>query len=212
MRTDVTRRVCVIYTGLPDKASTSSHCGTSSRLCASQNNARVDIEMAGTHSVAIRERVASDIPVLSQQLANAQPVTNYPVERALDLTSFLQPSDAFITWTALLDGRIVGHALINPPAEDSLPLVSLPNDDREPVSLGRLFVDLDAQGKGVGKALMDKAEEWARDNGKRLTLGVIDVHRDATKMYERRGWKKGGEKIYTIMGKPWRMLMYTSPV
>lgn len=167
--------------------------------------------MIATRGVEIRERIPSDLPILSRQLAHAQPITNYPVERALDLTSFLQPSDAFIAWTALLDGQIVGHALINPPAEDSIPLVSLPNDNRQPVSLGRLFVDLDAQGKGVGKALMDKAEQWARDKGKRLTLGVIDVHKDATKMYERRGWQKGGEKTYNIMGKPWKMLMYTSP-
>jgi ribosomal protein S18 acetylase RimI-like enzyme len=46
-----------------------------------------------------------------------------------------------------------------------------------------------AEGKGVGRALMDHAESWARARGHRsITLSVFEGNRRAQKLYERAGY------------------------
>jgi ribosomal protein S18 acetylase RimI-like enzyme len=46
-----------------------------------------------------------------------------------------------------------------------------------------------AEGQGVGRALMDYAEGWARDRGhKTITLSVFEGNRRAQALYERAGY------------------------
>ena len=45
-------------------------------------------------------------------------------------------------------------------------------------------------GAGVGRALLDAAEEWGRSNGfRRLTLAVFTDNRRAKEFYARGGWQ-----------------------
>jgi ribosomal protein S18 acetylase RimI-like enzyme len=47
-----------------------------------------------------------------------------------------------------------------------------------------------AEGHGVGRALMEHAESWARDHGHdRLTLSVFEGNRRAQALYERAGYR-----------------------
>lgn len=47
-----------------------------------------------------------------------------------------------------------------------------------------------AEGRGVGRALMDYAERWARERGhRRLTLSVFERNRRAQTLYERAGFQ-----------------------
>ena len=47
-----------------------------------------------------------------------------------------------------------------------------------------------AEGRGVGRALMDYAEQWARERGHtRLTLSVFESNRRAQQLYERAGFQ-----------------------
>jgi ribosomal protein S18 acetylase RimI-like enzyme len=53
-----------------------------------------------------------------------------------------------------------------------------------------IAVTRDAEGRGVGRALMDYAEQWARERGHtRLTLSVFDSNRRAQALYERAGFQ-----------------------
>ncbi len=53
-----------------------------------------------------------------------------------------------------------------------------------------LVVEPAAQGQGVGRRLMDAAEEWARNRGyRRVTLNVFAQNDRARQMYERFGYE-----------------------
>ena len=55
--------------------------------------------------------------------------------------------------------------------------------------LGIIIVGDGAEGQGVGKALLDACEDWARARGHRfVTLNVFDRNARARRFYERSGW------------------------
>jgi GNAT superfamily N-acetyltransferase len=55
--------------------------------------------------------------------------------------------------------------------------------------LGMIAVAADSEGHGVGRALMDAAEAWARAQGyARLTLNVFEGNTRARRAYERAGF------------------------
>jgi len=55
--------------------------------------------------------------------------------------------------------------------------------------IGMLVVTEEAEGKGVGGALMRAAEAWAREHGyRRLTLNVFEANRTARAVYEHLGY------------------------
>lgn len=61
--------------------------------------------------------------------------------------------------------------------------------------LSIIIVEGDAEGRGVGKALLDAAEAWARDRGHRfITLNVFDGNQRARAFYERNGWRPDAVK------------------
>jgi GNAT superfamily N-acetyltransferase len=56
--------------------------------------------------------------------------------------------------------------------------------------IGILVVTREAEGRGVGAALMRGAEEWARSRGHaKLTLNVFDGNRRARTLYEHFGFR-----------------------
>lgn len=62
-------------------------------------------------------------------------------------------------------------------------------DRREHAHLGILAVAREAEGLGVGSALVAAAEEWTRRRGlAKLTLNVFDRNARARALYERRGF------------------------
>jgi ribosomal protein S18 acetylase RimI-like enzyme len=49
----------------------------------------------------------------------------------------------------------------------------------------------EAEGKGVGKALLAKGDEWARERGARwITLNVFESNKHAQRVYEKAGYQK----------------------
>lgn len=56
-----------------------------------------------------------------------------------------------------------------------------------------LIIAADGEGRGIGRALMEKAEDWARSQGfRRLTLNVFAQNVRARELYQRLGY---GEDI-----------------
>jgi GNAT superfamily N-acetyltransferase len=68
--------------------------------------------------------------------------------------------------------------------------------------VGILAVTEEAEGKGVGGALLRAAESWARDRGYRtLTLNVFGGNRHARDVYEHLGFVQDTIKYVKVLGE-----------
>jgi ribosomal protein S18 acetylase RimI-like enzyme len=91
---------------------------------------------------------------------------------------------------AELDGTPAGCAFL-------VTLVDYFNE-RPHAHLSVLAVAKDAEGRGVGSALLDRSVEWAKQRGSdRLTLSALVTNRRARALYERKGF--GGEYIRYVL-------------
>lgn len=71
-------------------------------------------------------------------------------------------------------------------------------NERPHAHLSVLAVTKEAEGKGVGSALLAACEEWARGRGSdRLTLSALVTNARARALYERKGY--GGEYIRYVL-------------
>ena len=96
-----------------------------------------------------------------------------------DAVSRPDPGDAVVV--AELDGQPAGAALF----EEKTDYFTGERHGH----LGIIIVGDHAEGQGVGKALLDACEAWARERGHRfVTLNVFDRNQRARRFYERNGW------------------------
>ena len=103
---------------------------------------------------------------------------------------FQAPKADEALFVAELDGRQAGCAYL-------VTLVDYFND-RPHAHLSVLAVAADAEGQGVGSALLDRSEAWARERGSdRLTLSALVTNARARALYERRGFS--GEYIRYVL-------------
>lgn len=94
---------------------------------------------------------------------------------------------------------ILGFALLNRASTPSEPAIH--NVFPRPVELQRLYVGLDAHGRGIGSALMRAAERVARDEGyETVWLGVWEANSRAQAVYGRLGYRKVGEHVFDVGG------------
>ena len=72
---------------------------------------------------------------------------------------------------------------------------------REPhAHVSILAVAHGAEGGGIGTALLDRAETWARARGyRRLTLAVFTTNERAKTLYARRGWQPELETYFKTL-------------
>ncbi len=103
---------------------------------------------------------------------------------------FRQPKEGEAMFVAELDGRAAGCAYL-------VTLVDYFNE-RPHAHLSVLAVAAEAEGKGVGSALLDRSEAWAKERGSdRLTLSALVTNSRARALYERRGF--AGEYIRYVL-------------
>jgi GNAT superfamily N-acetyltransferase len=110
--------------------------------------------------------------------------------RALDAWFDNPPKADEAMLIAELDGTPAGCAFV-------VTLVDYFNE-RPHAHLSVLAVAKAAEGKGVGSALLEACEQWARKRGSdRLTLSALVTNSRARALYERRGF--GGEYIRYVL-------------
>jgi GNAT superfamily N-acetyltransferase len=103
---------------------------------------------------------------------------------------FRNPKPDEALFVAEVDGRQAGCAYL-------VTLVDYFNQ-RPHAHLSVLAVAAEAEGKGVGSALLDRSEAWARERGSdRLTLSALVTNSRARGIYEKRGY--GGEYIRYVL-------------
>jgi GNAT superfamily N-acetyltransferase len=82
-------------------------------------------------------------------------------------------------------GKPVGWAF----AQDEKAEVFVVEPERSHGFLTELFLMPQARGKGLGRALIEACEAWARERGhKLLTVGVLSHNRSAIRAYEGAGY------------------------
>lgn len=103
---------------------------------------------------------------------------------------FSSPKADDAMFVAELDGRPAGCAYL-------VTLVDYFND-RPHAHLSVLAVAAEAEGRGVGSALIDRSIAWAKErNSDRLTLSALVTNSRARALYERKGF--GGEYIRYVL-------------
>ncbi len=75
--------------------------------------------------------------------------------------------------------------------------------DEKGIELERIYIIAPHQGKGLGKQLLDFAENFAKEKDKEyLWLGVWEHNPDAIRLYEKEGYVTFDTHIYTIGNDP----------
>jgi GNAT superfamily N-acetyltransferase len=147
--------------------------------------------------LVVRPREASDVAALGEVLALQRGASRYPLRWPLPfpVEEFVVRPDDLAAWTALLDGRPVGHVSAQRAADEVvLPLWERGHGrpaDRLGV-VGTLFVDPGVRGRGLGRLLHDTAVGWLRDRDLGPCLDVVPIHAAAQAMYAAAGWREVG--------------------
>ena len=77
----------------------------------------------------------------------------------------------------------------------------------------RIYVLSRWHGKGIGRALMDKAVDYARsDHQERLIVGVYIGNSRAQAFYERWGFEKIGERTFSVGPRQYEDYVYALPL
>jgi len=150
-----------------------------------------------TGELVVRPREAADLPALVEVLAAQRDESRYPLRWPLPfpVEDFVVRPDDLAGWTAVLDGRPVGHVSAQR-AADELVLPLWEQGHGRPAGrlgvLGTLFVDPGVRGRGLGRLLHDTAVGWLREQDLGPCLDVVPIHAPAQAMYAAAGWREVG--------------------
>lgn len=156
----------------------------------------------------LRVRREDDLERCVALLREVYEADRYPIVWPANPLSWLVGRDPLTAWIdEHEDGRLLGHLSLHrtdgrarPAWRDAL---GLPVDRLAVVS--RLFVSPAARGRGIGAALMDRAEAHAAQHRLGLALDVAEHNRDAIAFYTHRGWTPVGNAHLPLSGPPWRL-------
>jgi ribosomal protein S18 acetylase RimI-like enzyme len=100
-------------------------------------------------------------------------------------------------FVAEVGGQVVGQLSLYAEAPTGDGSIRLP---RRAAEIGIAVLD-DWRGRGVGTALMEAAEAWARERGlDRLLLSVDTANVDAARLYERMGFRPEAIAMRKVLG------------
>lgn len=106
----------------------------------------------------------------------------------------LAPGNYF--FFAKLDGEIAGYTKLSTEATEVLP-------GEDVLEIVRIYVIKDKLSAGIGKALMDFAISFARQNHKKTVyLGVWEHNERAISFYKKRGFVKFSEHLFMLGNDP----------
>jgi GNAT superfamily N-acetyltransferase len=137
--------------------------------------------------LVIRVACPGDIPAMHRVRSTVRE-NRQSSPHGVSEASYLPYVEARCTWVAETEAGLVGFAAI----------------DAATKSVWALFVDPNAEGAGVGRALHQRMLTWAREQGlERLTLSTDNGTR-AAQFYQRAGWTEigttpAGEALFQII-------------
>lgn len=153
--------------------------------------------MTSTH---VRPTTPADFDELAAVLVDVHREDGYPVEGVDTPRAWIELQEPIGQWTALLEGRQVGHvALVRPAQDDGAPRMLADQQGVDPdgiAVIARLFVGPRARSRGLAQQLLETAEQQARSAKLRLVLDVMAKDVAAINLYERNGWQVLGSFIH----------------
>jgi len=162
----------------------------------------------------IRLRQDSDIDACVRLLERIHRCDAYPAHWPTDAARWLSPKGMLAAWVAEQDGQIVGHiGLRSGSVENHATVwsaaVGVPREKLAAIT--RLFVSHDNRGLGLGEALLHNACDDASARGLRPALTVVQTHRAAIRLYERRRWTCISTEPWSEADESKNLLHYVSP-
>ena len=170
----------------------------------------------GWQVVRIRDRSPEDVAPLAVIAVQTHAHDGYPKYLPEDVGAFIVDGDALCGWVAEVDGEVLGHVALHPrsvPEVMDVALAATGLRAEQIALLARLLVAPSARGRGIGRALLERATAEATALGRRAVLDVVEEHRDAIALYERCGWTRAGEADWSLSGgRTFHEFVYVSPV
>ncbi|MGH3995116.1 MAG: GNAT family N-acetyltransferase [Pseudonocardiaceae bacterium] len=112
------------------------------------------------------------------------------------------PSPERRVFVAEVGGEVVGFASVGE--------CQTGGDEGE---LYAIYLDSTRWGLGIGRALLERAEEFLRDAGfQQALLWVLEGNERAIRFYEIAGWRPAGRKVDTFQGAEVVELAYRKPL
>jgi diamine N-acetyltransferase len=175
--------------------------------------------MADEHGLAIRRAEADDAETLAQLAAkafrDAYQASADPVELEAHIAChFNAPAIAAeladpgaVTFLLEQHGRLAGYALLR--SGTAPECVRGP----APIELGRIYLEVESLGKGLGAVLMRAClDEAARMGRETLWLGVWQENHRALAFYRRWGFREAGRYAFDFGGTLYQDIAMTRPV
>jgi ribosomal protein S18 acetylase RimI-like enzyme len=99
----------------------------------------------------------------------------------------------------------IGVVVINNDQSSKYDILPWNDPKGGPAVIHRLAVQPESQGKGVGKLLLQHAEEWAKSKGfTSIRLDAYTANPNAIKMYERAGYSTVGQIQFPFRKHPFQ--------
>lgn len=140
----------------------------------------------------LRLRRASDLARCARLLRIVQAQSHNPLHAPASVREWLGGDDLVSAWVVERRGEILGHAAFSSVGtRGSSAFHWREVTGHEPADLGavtRLFVRPQARGTGIASALLDAVEAEIRGAGRIPVAEVVDVSRDARRLFAHRGW------------------------
>ena len=103
-----------------------------------------------------------------------------------------EPRPGSATFVAELDGEVVGFASVGRSRDPETA------DEGE---LYAIYLDPSCWGRGIGRALLEQAEESMRESGfRRAMLWVLEGNERGEHFYRQAGWEQDGRKVDAFQG------------
>ena len=161
------------------------------------------------HTVSLRPATSADAGAVAKLGANVfsatfgHTVTQEQLDRYLNesysveaIVKDIQDAQKDLVVATSTDGTVLGFALLT--RGSSEPCV---DDLEDKVELQRIYIDTKAHGLGIGKKLIIRLEDMAREQGfKHMWLGVWEENHKARSVYERQGYRRVGEHDFDVGG------------
>jgi ribosomal protein S18 acetylase RimI-like enzyme len=165
--------------------------------------------------IAIRPRLDADVPACVEGLRLVHDADRYPMRWPADPAAFVTAPSTLAAWVAEDDGAIVGHALLRSGAghDDAVRWsAATGRPDRGHGLVARVWVVPGAQGRGLGRALLETASAEARRLDLWPVLDVMVHDATAVALYERLGWRRVAERDFVFSdGTRAPMYCYVAP-
>lgn len=143
-------------------------------------------QMKNTMQFTVREAGVADAEAI-QKLNRIEMGYDFPVDKTIAALCKILGKDSDKIFVAVIDDKVVGYIHAND--YELLYQPSMKN-------IMGIAVDSEYRNKGIGKALLNSVEEWARQSGAvgvRLVSGMTRI--DAHKFYRRCGYDNANNQL-----------------